>query len=196
MSADADHALWHHAVNTRDAAFDGVFVVALTSTRVYCRPSCPSRLARPEHRRFFVSVDEADAAGYRACRRCCPKLNSGDTPLDAVPRLAQQVMERISAGALDQQSIRELASSMGLSDRHLRRAVGRRVGATPTQLALAERLRRATALLDASRRPVAQVAYDSGFRSLRRFNAVFREHFGMSPTAWRRRELVDADGVS
>lgn len=186
MPTHVDHALWHHAVNTRDAAFDGVFVVALTSTRVYCRPVCPSRLARPEHRRFFTSCAEADAAGFRACRRCCPKLGAGETPLDAVPRLAQQVVDRISAGALDGQSIRELASTMGLSERHLRRATGRAVGASPTQLALAQRLRRATELLRDPRHSVAHVAYSSGFQSVRRFNAVFREHFHMSPTAWRR----------
>lgn len=185
MSSDIDFSHWHHAVDTRDARFNGVFVVALTSTRVYCRPSCPSRLARPEHRRFFTSSADADVAGYRPCRRCRPDV-LGETPLDAVPRMGQQVMERIAAGALDRQSIGELASSMGLSERHMRRALERRVGVTPTQLASALRLRRATELLRDPRNAISRVAYDSGFGSVRRFNAVFREQFGMSPTAWRR----------
>lgn len=187
-----DLAHWHHAVNTRDAAFNGVFVVALTSTRVYCRPACPSRLARPEHRRFFTSSAAADAEGFRPCRRCRPELLTGDTPLDAVPRIAQQVIEQIAGGALDRQSIPELAVSMGVSERHLRRALARRVGLTPSQLALAQRLLRATALLRDPAPSVARVAYDSGFRSVRRFNAVFRQQFGMSPTEWRRGEAAGA----
>lgn len=189
MSSDADFAHWHHAVNTRDARFNGVFVVALTSTRVYCLPSCPSRLARPEHRRFFTSSVDADVAGYRPCRRCRPDALS-ETPLDAVPRTGQQVMEQIAAGALDRQSIGELASSMGLSERHLRRALERRMGVTPTRLALTLRLQRATELLRDPRHTVSRVAYDSGFRSVRRFNAAFRAQFGMSPTAWRRGEAA------
>ena len=103
-----------------------------------------------------------------------------------MPRLAQQGVDHISAGALDGQSSRDLASTMGLSERHLRRATGRTVGASPTQLALAQRLRRATELLRDPRHSVAHVASSSGFQSVRRFNAVFREHFQMSPTAWRR----------
>ena len=186
MSPDADCSHWHEAVNTRDVRYDGVFVVALTSTRVFCRPVCPSRLARPEHRRFFTSCADALAAGFRACRRCRPEAPAGETPLEAVPRLAQQVVDRIASGALDQQSIGMLAGALGLSERHLRRATARAVGASPSQLALAQRLRRATVLLADPRHSIAQVAHLSGFQSVRRFNAVFRAKFHMPPTAWRR----------
>ncbi|MEO8032111.1 MAG: Ada metal-binding domain-containing protein, partial [Gemmatimonadota bacterium] len=83
-------ALWHHAVDSRDPAYDGVFFVGITSTRIYCRPICPSRAARPERRRFFRSRDAAEQSGFRACRRCRPELARGQTPLDAVPRLARK----------------------------------------------------------------------------------------------------------
>jgi AraC family transcriptional regulator, regulatory protein of adaptative response / DNA-3-methyladenine glycosylase II len=189
MSPDAQDAAWHHAVNTRDPAFDGVFLVAITSTRIYCRPVCPSRLARPENRRFFTSREAAELAGFRSCKRCRPELRSGETPLDAVPRLAQKAIAQISIGALNGQSVQSLAHTLGMSDRHLRRALGREVGASPFSLALAQRLRSATALLVDSRHSIAHVAYASGFQSLRRFNAAFRQHFQMSPTEWRRREL-------
>lgn len=187
MIAHLPEAVRHDAVNRRDPAFDGVFFVAITSTRIYCRPVCPSRLARPENRRFFDSREAAEAAGYRACRRCRPELRAGETPLDALPRAARTAVEQISSGALNGQSVQSLAQSMGLSARHLRRALGREVGASPVRLAHAQRLRAATALLADARRTITQIAFASGFQSLRRFNAVFRQHYRMSPTEWRRR---------
>jgi AraC family transcriptional regulator, regulatory protein of adaptative response / DNA-3-methyladenine glycosylase II len=189
MSPETQDAVWHEAVNTRDPAFDGVFFVAITSTRIYCRPVCPSRLARPENRRFFASRDAAEAAGFRSCKRCRPELRSGETPLDAVPRLAQKAVARISHGALNGQSVLALAQTLGMSDRHLRRALGREVGASPFSLALAQRLRAATDLLAGTHHSISHVAYASGFQSLRRFNAAFRQHFQMSPSEWRRQEL-------
>jgi AraC family transcriptional regulator, regulatory protein of adaptative response / DNA-3-methyladenine glycosylase II len=83
MTPDSCNAVWHEAVNTRDRSFDGVFYVAITSTRIYCRPVCPSRLARPENRRFFASPAAAEAAGFRACLRCRPGLASAAALLDA-----------------------------------------------------------------------------------------------------------------
>ncbi|MBC7842205.1 MAG: methylphosphotriester-DNA--protein-cysteine methyltransferase family protein [Gemmatimonadaceae bacterium] len=187
MTTDATNALWHHAVETRDPTFDGVFFVAITSTKIYCRPVCPSRTARPENRRFFMSCSDAEAAGFRACKRCRPDAQSGQTPLDVVPRLARQVVAQISSGALNGQSVRALANTLDVSDRHLRRALSREVGASPFRLALAQRLRAATALLSDARLTITHVAYASGFQSLRRFNAAFRQEFRMSPSEWRQR---------
>jgi AraC family transcriptional regulator, regulatory protein of adaptative response / DNA-3-methyladenine glycosylase II len=189
MTSDAPDAVWHHAVNTRDASFDGVFFVAITSTRIYCRPICPSRLARPENRRFFVSCDDAESAGFRACKRCRPELAPGAASVDAVPRLAQQALARITDGALNHNTVQALATTLGMSDRHLRRALGRELGVSPFSLALAQRLRAATELLADMRHSITHVAYASGFQSLRRFNAAFRQRFQMSPTQWRQREL-------
>ena len=178
--------LWHHAVDNRDPAFDGVFFVGITSTKIYCRPICPSRTARQENRRFFLSRDAAEQSGYRACRRCRPESARGQTPLEAVPRLAKSVASRISAGALNGRSVKALAGELGTSDRQLRRALERELGASAVDLALAQRLEAATRLLAQTATPVTQVAYASGFQSLRRFNAVFRERFRMSPSEWRR----------
>ncbi len=184
---DSTYAAWHRAVDTRDPSYDGVFFVAITSTRIYCRPVCPSRPARPENRRFFTSRQEAEAAGYRTCKRCRPELSRGDTPLDAVPRLAQKAAERISVGALNGRTVKSLASDLGMSERHLRRALGREIGVSPFSLALQQRLDTATRMLRETATPITRVAYASGFQSLRRFNAVFREHFQTSPSDWRRR---------
>lgn len=183
--SDAQQAAWHHAVDTRDSSFDGIFFVAITSTKIYCRPICPSRLARRENRRFFESRAAAEASGFRACRRCRPELAPGAAPVDAVPRLAQKAAEQIAAGALNGRSVKELATDLGMSERHLRRALGREIGASPFSLALTQRLRTAARLLTETRAPVTRVAYASGFQSLRRFNAAFRKHFQMSPSQWR-----------
>jgi len=186
IAAEAPNAAWHQAVDTRDPAFDGVFFVAITSTRIYCRPVCPSRIARRENRRFFRSRVGAEESGYRPCRRCRPELAPGETPLDAVSRLAHRVVEQISAGALNGRSVKALADELGLSERHVRRALEREVGVSPSSLALEQRLRTATRMLAGTRAPITHVAYASGFQSLRRFNAAFREHFQMSPSEWRR----------
>jgi AraC family transcriptional regulator of adaptative response / DNA-3-methyladenine glycosylase II len=184
-TVDRRNSAWHRAVETRDPSFDGAFFVAITSTRIYCRPICPSRQARPENRRFFLSRADAEASGYRACRRCRPELAPGQAPIDAVPRRAQQAAARISAGELDSRSVQELARDLRVSDRHLRRSLSRELGASPFRLALAQRLQTATRLLAETRDPITFVAYASGFRSLRRFNAAFRDQFQMSPTEWR-----------
>ena len=187
MTIDPQHAAWHDAVDRRDPSYDGVFFVAITSTKIYCRPVCPSRLARRENRRFFLTGADAEAAGFRACRRCRPELAPGNAPLDAVPRLAQHAVAQISGGALNGRSVLALAHSLGTSERHVRRALGREVGASPFRLALAYRLRAATDLLAGTRHSITHVAYESGFQSLRRFNAAFRQHFQMSPSEWRQR---------
>ena len=103
-------------------------------------------------------------------------------------RLAKSAIAQISSGALNGQTVQSLAFALGMSDRHLRRALGREVGTSPFGLALAQRLRTAIALLADRRLSITYVAYASGFQSLRRFNAAFRQHFQMSPTEWRRQE--------
>lgn len=180
-------AAWHAAVDRKDQRFDGVFFVGITSTRIYCRPVCPSRRANPENRRFFSSANDAQRSGFRACLRCRPDLAPGKSPADAVSRLARTAARRISEGALNGHSIRALAKELGVSDRHLRRAVEREFGVPPRELAQAHRLQSAARLIGETQTPVTQVAYASGFQSLRRFNAAFSECYLQSPTEWRRR---------
>ena len=174
------------AVDARDSRFDGVFFVGITTTRVYCRPCCPSRLAYDRHRRFFNSAAAAERAGYRPCLRCRPELAPGRTSLAAVSRLARVAAERIAAGALNGRSVADLAADLGVSERHLRRAIEREVSVSPLELAQTHRLLLAKRLLVDTNLPVTRVAYASGFQSLRRFNAAFREQYRMAPTALRR----------
>lgn len=181
---DAD--ICTRALGARDPRFDGLFFVGITSTHIYCRPVCPARVSYPDHRRFFDSAGAAEGAGFRPCLRCRPELAPGRAIIDAVPRLANVAAHRIAAGALNGRSVRDLAHDMGVSERHLRRALEREVGVSPLELAQTHRLLLAKRLLADTALSVTRVAYASGFQSLRRFNAVFRVRYRMSPTALRR----------
>ena len=174
------------AVSARDARFDGLFFVGITTTRVYCRPVCPARVSYPDRRRFFDSAAAAEHAGFRPCLRCRPELAPGRALMDAVPRLARVAAHRIGAGALNGHGVADLAGELGVSERHLRRALERELGVSPVELAQTHRLLLAKRLLADTALPVTRIAFASGFQSLRRFNSVFRERYRMSPSALRR----------
>jgi len=190
--ATSPHAAWHRACDERDPTFDGVFFVAITSTRIFCRPICPSRRANPERRRFFLSVIEAQQSGFRPCLRCRPELIAGRAPVDAVVRLGHAAARRISAGALNGKSVTALATELGVSDRQLRRAVERVLGVSPRTLAQTNRLAHAKRLLADTDDTMIQIAYTSGFQSLRRFNAAFREQYRTTPGEVRRAHRIKA----
>src|ERR671933_1052856 len=174
------------ALGARDARFDGIFFVGITTTGVYCRPVCPARVAYPNHRRFFESAASAERAGFRPCLRCRPELAPGRALIDAVPRLASVAAHRIAAGALNGRGVSELARELGVSERHLRRALERELGVSPVELAQTHRLLLAKRLLTDTSLSVTRIAYASGFQSLRRFYSVFRERYRLSPSVVRR----------
>ncbi len=174
------------ALGARDARFDGLFFVGITTTGIYCRPVCPSRVSTPARRRFFESAASAERAGFRPCLRCRPELAPGRALIDAVPRLARLAAHRIGAGALNGRGVRELARELGVSERHLRRVLEREIGVSPIELAQTHRLLLAKQLLADTSLSITRIAYASGFQSLRRFNFTFRERYRMSPSALRR----------
>jgi len=175
------------AIASHDPRFDGLFFVGITTTRIYCRPVCPARITYPERRRFFESPAAAERSGFRPCLRCRPELAPGRVVCDAVPRVARAAAVRIAAGALNGRGVRDLAGDLGVSERHLRRAMERELGVSPVELAQTHRLLLAKCLLTDTRLPVTRVAFASGFQSLRRFNSVFRERYRMSPSVLRQR---------
>ena len=182
-----DHDAWSRAVVSRDPRFDGVFYVGISTTGIYCRPVCPARVSYPERRRFFPSAAAAEQEGYRPCLRCRPELAPGLAVCDAVPRVARAAAMRIAAGALNGRSVAELAEELGVSERHLRRAMERELGVSPVELAQTHRLLMAKCLLTDTDLPVTRVAFASGFQSLRRFNTVFQERYRLSPSMLRQR---------
>ena len=181
-----DHNSCYEALVARDPRFDGVLYVGVTTTGVYCRPVCPARTPRRDRCRFFANAAAAENAVFRPCLRCRPELAPGAAVIDSASRIASSVALRIEAGALNEAGIDELAAEFGVSSRQLRRVVKRELGVTPTELAQTQRLLLAKRLLTDSALPAIEIAFASGFSSVRQFNALFRERYGLSPTALRR----------
>jgi AraC family transcriptional regulator of adaptative response / DNA-3-methyladenine glycosylase II len=178
------------ALAARDARFDGVFFVGVTSTRIYCRPICSARTPHRDHCRFFPSAAAAEHAGFRPCLRCRPELAPGIAPCDVVGRVARAAAARIEAGALDDGgSLEALAEELGLSSRQLRRAVRQELGVAPVELVQTRRLLLAKQLLAETRLPLIQVAFASGFASVRRFNALFQARYRLTPSQIRRTKV-------
>ncbi len=137
--------------------------------------------------RFFPSAALAESHGFRPCLRCRPELAPGQAPIDAVGRTARLAAARIEAGRLrNGGSLEKLARELGISSRQLRRDVQQEFGVAPIQLAQTSRLLLAKQLITESTLPMIAVAEASGFESVRRFNALFRSHYGLTPTKMRR----------
>ena len=190
MSDDARYA----AMLARDPRFDGVFFVAVSTTGIYCRPICPARTPARTRCEFFASAARAEAAGYRACFRCRPELAPGHAPTDAVDGLVATAARRIAEGALNERSIGDLATELGVSERHLRRATEAKLGVSPVELAQSQRLALAKQLLQDTSLPLTEIAFAAGFGSVRRFNAVFSARMGASPSRLRPRAAT-APGI-
>ncbi len=192
-----DRPSCYRALTARDARFDGVFFVGVTSTRIYCRPVCRAKTPREGNCRFFSNAAAAERAGFRPCLRCRPELAPGNAPVDAGVVLAERAARAIAAGALNGASVEVLADSLGVTGRHLRRAVVQHLGVSPIDLATTHRLLLAKRLLHESTLPVGQVAFAAGFDSLRRFNAAFKARYRLTPAALRREaDEGSAQGVA
>src|SRR6202521_104735 len=176
---------YYDALSARDRRFDGVFFVGVKTTKIYCRPICTSRRPHQQHCEFFRLAAAAEVAGYRPCLRCRPELAPGQAPSDSADRLTSAAVQQIEAGSLQEQSVSDLATRLGVSDRHLRRVLLENLGVTPVQLAQTHKLLLAKQLLTDTALPIIDVAFASGFSSLRRFNALFRQRYSFPPTTLR-----------
>ncbi len=186
-----DHDAAYRVLTARDARFDGRLFVGVTSTRIYCRPICRVRTPKQENCRFFDTPAQAEAQAFRPCLKCRPEIAPGPglawTVMDASRTLAHQAALWLDARAASGEatSLAELASHLGVSDRHLRRIFQTEHGVTPVQYLQTRRLLMAKHLLTDTCMPMSQVALASGFNSLRRFNAAFADSYRMSPTRLR-----------
>jgi len=177
----------YRALTAHDSRFDGRFFVGVSTTGVYCRPVCSARTPRRANCRFFPSAAAAEAQGFRPCLRCRPELAPGHAAVDANRRLAQAAAGLIDDGRLgDEARLPDLARTLGVTDRHLRRVFGEEFGVSPVEYAQTQRLLLAKRLLTDTALPVIEVALASGFASLRRFNQLFRSRYRMTPLALRR----------
>ena len=182
-----DPAALYSALAARDPRFDGVFYVGVTSTRIYCRPVCTARTPKAANCRFFSSAAAAEKARFRPCLRCRPELAPGNAPVDDARRIASLLANRIEEGVLDNgANLEDIAARFGWSSRQIRRIVQKELGVSPIELVLTRRLLLAKQLLTETTLPVIDIAFASGFSSLRRFSDAFSARYAMPPSRLRR----------
>lgn len=186
---------WYAAFKAKDARFDGRVFMGVLSTGIYCRPLCTAKMPRKENCLFFDNAAAAERAGFRPCLLCRPELAPGtgpvsvpvNVPVDATRALVHRAARLLEAHCGTGQSIAEFAQRLGCSERHLRRAFTAEFQVSPLQYVQTCRLLLAKNLLTDTSLSVTDVAMTSGFGSLRRFNAVFKKQYRLSPTALRKR---------
>jgi AraC family transcriptional regulator of adaptative response / DNA-3-methyladenine glycosylase II len=177
----------YRAVKSRDRRFDGVFYTAVRTTGIYCRPSCPARTPAFANVTFHPSAAAAQAAGYRACKRCLPDATPGSPDWDVAATAAGRAMRLIADGVVDREGVDGLAHRVGYTPRHLGRIVTAELGAGPLALARARRAQTARVLIETTDLTYADVAFAAGFSSVRQFNETIREVYAASPTDLRGR---------
>jgi len=180
------------ALRARDARFDGRFFVGVRTTGVYCRPICPARTPLARNVRFFACAAAAEAAGFRACRRCRPETAPGTPAWSGTSAAVARALRLIAAGECDGADVEALAARVGVGGRQLRRLFAAHVGASPAQVARARRVHFARALIAETSLPMIEVAAAAGFQSLRQFNHAVRTTFRSTPTALRGRGAAAA----
>ena len=184
---ELDFELCRRAAASRDARFDGVFVTAVTSTRIYCRPSCPAMTPKRENVRFLPTAAAAQREGFRACLRCRPDAAPGSPEWDIRTDLVGRAMRLIADGVVDRDGVPGLASRLGYTERHLHRMLTTEVGAGPLALARAQRAQTARVLIETTQLGLAEIAFASGFGSVRQFNDTILQVYGRSPSQLRAR---------
>ena len=191
---ELDFERCYRAVDSRDQRFDGWFVTAVSSTGIYCRPSCPAITPRRQNVAFYPTAAAAHRLGYRACRRCRPDAAPGSPEWDVRADVVGRAMRLIGDGVVDRDGVDGLASRLGYTTRHLNRMLAAEVGAGPLALARAQRAQTARTLIETTDLGLAEIAFAAGFGSVRQFNDTVREVYSIAPselrTAARRRAPV------
>ncbi len=185
----------YRAASSRDARFDGWFIVAVTSTGIYCRPSCPAITPKRRNVRFYPTAAGAQAAGFRACMRCRPDAVPGSPEWDLRADVAGRAMRMINDGLVDREGVTGLAHRLGYTERHLGRLLVEELGAGVLALARARRAHTARLLVETTDMPAGEVAFAAGFSSIRQFNDTFREVFATTPTGLRRKNRCEGASV-
>lgn len=182
-----DHDRCYRAVCSRDARFDGCFVVAVRTTGIYCRPSCPAITPKPENVTFLPTAAAAQLAGYRACRRCLPDAVPGSPEWNLRSDLVARAVRLIADGVVERAGVPGLAARLGYSTRQLNRVLTSELGAGALALARAHRAQAARVLVETTTLPLADVAFAAGFASVRQFNATVQAVYASTPSELRRR---------
>lgn len=177
------HAPEWLAIVARDNRFDGILYYGVTSTGIYCKPSCPSRRPRPDRVQLFFDRSEAERAGFRACRRCRPDtLAAQDGQIETVRRVCRYIEQNIE-GSL---SLTELARRANMSAAHLQKTFKHVAGVSPRQYIEARRLSAFKVELRVNRRDVTDATYEVGYGSSSRVYERASTQMGMTPATYRK----------
>ncbi|TDC47346.1 DNA-3-methyladenine glycosylase 2 family protein [Micromonospora sp. KC207] len=182
---ELDFERCYRAVDSRDQRFDGWFYTGVTSTGIYCRPSCPATTPKRRNVRFFPSAAAAQSAGLRACRRCRPDAAPGSPEWDVRADVVGRAMRLIADGVVDRDGVPGLATRLGYTERHLHRMLRAELGAGPLALARAQRAQTARILIETTGLGMAEIAFAAGFGSVRQFNDTVREVYATAPSQLR-----------
>jgi AraC family transcriptional regulator of adaptative response / DNA-3-methyladenine glycosylase II len=191
-SVHEDFDRCYRAVQSRDARFDGWFVTAVLTTKIYCRPSCPARSPFARNVRFYPTAAAAQRAGFRPCKRCRPDASPGSPEWNVRGDVVARAMRLIADGVVDREGVTGLAARVGYTSRQLQRLLQAEVGATPLALARAQRVQTARILIETTEVPFSDVAFAAGFSSIRQFNDTVREVCDTTPSELRRRAAARA----
>ena len=183
---DLDHDACYRAIVQRDARFDGRFFTGVKTTGIYCRPVCPARTPHSRNVVFFPTAAGAQEAGFRPCLRCRPETAPDLGAWRGTSNTVSRALNLIELGALDEDDVDTLAGRLGLGERQLRRLFRQHLGASPVAVAQTRRILLAKQLIHETRLPMAEIAFASGFGSVRRFNETFLALFGRPPSELRR----------
>src|SRR4051794_15549048 len=185
---------WYRAVESRDSRFDGWIYLGVTSTGIYCRPSCPAAGPKRSNMRFYRSSAAAQLAGFRACKRCRPDASPGSPEWNGRADVVARAMRLIGDGIVDREGVAGLAARLGYGVRQLNRLVSAELGAGPLALARAQRAQTARTLIETTELPFSEVAFAAGFASVRQFNDTVREVFALAPRELRQRRARPSAG--
>jgi AraC family transcriptional regulator of adaptative response / DNA-3-methyladenine glycosylase II len=189
-----DFDLCYRALCSRDARFDGRFFTAVTSTGIYCRPVCPAPTPYAQNVRFYSCAAAAEAAGFRACRRCHPESSPGSPDWNVRADLAARALRLIADGIVDSEGVSGLAGRLAVSERHLHRELVAEVGIGPLALARSRRAQTARLLIDQTNLSLTTIAFAAGFASVRQFNDTMQEVFACAPSELRRHAQPASNG--
>lgn len=176
----------YRAAQSRDARFDGWFYVAVRTTGIYCRPSCPAITPKRTNVEFHRTAAAAQQRGFRACKRCRPDAAPGSPEWNLRSDVVGRAMRLIGDGVVDREGVRGLSRRLGYSERHLNRLLTTELGAGPLALARAQRAQTARILIETTDLSMTDVAFAAGFGSVRQFNDTVREVFATAPSDLRR----------
>jgi AraC family transcriptional regulator, regulatory protein of adaptative response / DNA-3-methyladenine glycosylase II len=183
---DLDHDACYRAICLRDTRFDGRFFTGIKTTGIYCRPICPARTPRSENVTFYPTAVAAQEAGFRPCLRCRPETAPDLGAWRGTSNAVSRALALIELGALDEARVDTLAGRLGIGERQLRRLFRQHLGASPMAVGQTRRVLLAKQLIHETRLPMTEVAFASGFGSVRRFNETFQALFCRAPCELRR----------